>query len=413
MSDVIRFKKKQPENPEVLTFKTDLKMFLNYLDIVDMQLSTNATTNFSDVTSNTFNGCYIRHLFDSIKQAFHEAYNRDYRSTRFINVTIFDTVNRYVEWSSHLSHPLFEFTLVTPNISMTVTTVMLTAEQAFITSITSNKDNLLSSLQTNLASMILINEEEGYPLSGGQTFTGEIDKQPANGSIVESSIRPTLFRYNFSGKEHIPAEIDENMTMDEFVEYLGEICYASEYILLPTEIEWMTFSHPLLEKPFTVFPSVSLVNPYVLPITELDRGFTITLYGRTEYFTLEWSDITEDWLPGTAADRPEISLLNHLESVLRNHDIRGAAWVLDLENPNDAHYEIITTFEGESYCVMWERYVDGGEPKIDVKIEQSGEVLDPRKFHYRMVEITTAIALALDDNTKEIGNKLTDIVTTP
>lgn len=411
MSDVIQFtKRKVKESPEVISFKTDLKMFINYLNKIDTELSIQTSINHSDSTSNSFNAIYMKSQIAAIVNALEKTYTNTYKTLGLINWTIRHAVTRFVAWSYHPTHPLFEFEIVVSMFTFTVTTLMLSADKVVVTCILDQgKRNLNAILQRNLH--LLKNARmtfHGADLTGGATVVSCIEKLSKSGNVSTSEFAPVYFRFVFG--EDVPTEskITEKMSRVDFIDYLHLIEDPNDYLFLPIgEVCHVDFHHPLLEETVTTFPAITFSTPHVIPLSFMDKETSFTIYTETEMVVFTWSEEDNTWMPGQAIDRPDTENVMFLENYLRNLDMRGLVWSIDTDTKVATFERAITNKDKSFTFTLSRKGIDTAHPIDSIGITN----VDLRFFQMQTVAITAAMFSILDANTSLLKTEILDSLT--
>lgn len=384
MTDVIKFKKPEPkESPEVLSFKNDLKIFLNYLDKVKLRLSTWAMVDAADTTSNNLTSLYIDSHWTAIKEYYQNVYDTTWPSVANINPGVFITVRNYIDWSYVPDNRIFSFTTLCTLFNLTTTLVRLSDEEVIITNLTTEGSSLLGLLQTHLCGYIRTEENKDFVLTGGschQTRPSTLTDDPT----------PQIFKYVFDRPEPPkPLPFIARPTQQTIANYLKDCMFSDQYMFIPLNVEYIEFYHHTFKHKLKIYPSVDLVLPNILPVGNFTHSLRFTLHTRDVSTTYGWCSDEETFIVIDENYRTDKALLDAIEQDLRNLPLDKIQW-LNIET--EPTFQCTTKFLGRIHTITWKRDSEGnGSVGVDTTI-------DPGLVHMRCVELTSAIGRALDHN---------------
>lgn len=384
MSDVIKFKKPEPkESPEILSFKNDLKIFLNYLDKVKLRLSTWAMVEAADTTSNNLTTLYMDSHWNAIRDYYQRVYDTTWSHMANINPHVVITVRNYIEWSYVPDNRVFGFTTLCTLFNLSVTLVRLSDDEVIITNLTTEGSSLLGLLQTHLCSYIRNEEIKGFALTGGSC-------QEARSVTIGEVLTPHIFKFVFDRPE-APKTIPftSRQTQQNFPNYLKECMFSDQYMFVPLDVEYIEFYTPTFEHKLKIYPTVDLILPNILPIGNFTHSLRFILHTREVSTTYGWCSDENTFVVIDENYRKDKGLLDAIEQDLRNLPLDKIQW-LNIET--SPIFQCTTKYLGRIHTITWKRDSEGhGSVTVDTTI-------DPGLVHMRCVELTTAIGRALDYN---------------
>lgn len=399
MSEVVKFVRKRPtETPEVIRFKTDLKMFMAFLDKIDYRNSAIAMVQDADTTTNNLISHYLSDLLDSVKRFCKRQYELEYSSISLVNKTLYDSVYAYLEWSEHFITPIFEFDILNSIWNFRFTTVAV-GESVIITNITDSGLPFLPIVVSHLASFFKMEMDNGRVLTSGSASIGVVGNtefQPGHYHYIFTQVDG-----NFDLKN--VATIGEGFNTDSLGRYLVDTMHTDEYIFMPFGTEFVRFDHPLIEKPIDFFASdFPLQN--LLPIGQMDRDMEFTAFTQDQSIRFEYDPEESTWIPSDAVRRNDVDFINYVEKLLLGHNFKGKIW--DIQE-NKGEYRVPYHYDGKKGNVLFVKETLTQEGNANLFIE--GYESNPAMVHLRIAPYAPAMVVNLDVNTGLVSTILDDI----
>lgn len=386
MSEVVQFvKRDKSESPDVVAFKTDLKIFTNYLDSINIQQSRWAMTTVSlDQTSVNFVSNFMDNLLEHIKKFCQDVMTSKYKSVALINQSLYGSVMDYLDWSELNDNPIFEFAIATGCYDLTFTTVKLNNSETLITNISYDGLPIVGRLVSCIATLLNTNPQ----LTGGGAGIPEIEGSPLNFG---------LYGYTFNRPEEEelkPTPITEGLRKDDLLDYLSDNLYGDDFILLPMEVEYFSIDHPELDKPVAIFPHGDLYIPGILPMTLMDRQMKFKCFTADEIIMIAWDEKEEVWQIKLDGKRENKPFLDFIQTKMNSVDLAGAVWNME----GDSYwYAIPFNYLGNEGQIRWDRVGAKGATAVVATIVNAP--CTEAEFNLRTVTTGTCITSILDANT--------------
>ncbi len=387
-AEVVKFVKRADEDSsDVKAFKTDLKLFLKYLDTVELTLSRwSMTTMGIDPTTTTFVSHYLSNIFETVKREFSNAYNQTYKALSLINYSIYQTVMDYMEWSEEYDTPIFEITLTTKNFDLSITTVMLKSDQTIITNIANNGHDLIGRLTSVIASVTNYNGE----LTGGRFNIPKLESSLKN--CVDFGEYDYHIVHDDAEDELVPVPMEGIRTKLDLAKYLTGIVHSESYLLIPTDTDIVAMGLPD-EKKKVLIPMDDLYIPGVIPLSELDRNTEIDILTSREKLSLKWNEETQHWDLKFVSQRGDYEFFKYITNLLYTQDIRGWAW----ETDGETFWRTLDfKFNGEEGTIRWDRL--GKEMDALHECTLMYGKISSETFNFMTCIVTRSIAQHMDAN---------------
>jgi hypothetical protein len=408
MSDVIQFAKRKPkESPEIVEFKSDLKLFIKWLEKINPALSTQCSVARNDNTTNTIIystvSMFTTHLIDYCK----EVMDTTYSSFVLVNPGLVHTVDRWLEWSETMSSPLFDFQFSTNRLSLSVNAIMLNEDTVIVPVYSTEGIHIQGRIVSHLSSVVGANAQFGNTLCGGDARHLAIDGFDWS---------PTHYGYTFNPEDTRNVEflISDGMDHKSFLDYLADCLDSSNYLQVPIETNFLVFNHPKFTKSIVVNPWTGLYLPGLIPLDQLDKLLTITAVTDTAHFYLQYSYKEKCYIDKVRCKRneTEVAYSAAIKKAIVSHDLSTAMW----EGEGDALvYRIPVEFKGHRSYIKFGRSAVSLDSQITTELESplpitsvglldehleyerlSTSSLDQWFFIYMLDESTEAIRKIID-----------------
>lgn len=389
MSDVIRFAKpKKIESPEVQAFKTDLKLFINFLKTINLdetKLSCIGMT--TDPTTNNLLTQYLSGMIDFTVGLYEKAYNTQYSCLGLVDHGIFHSTAEYVHWSLDGGSPVFEFPVMTGHLDFWLTIFSYSEKKSIITNINIDGVNFFHQLASVLAYNINGAQDKGIALTGGAHSILDIEG---------SDINFGLYEYKFDRPEPLSElKIRGKMVEDDFIDYLSQRAFSDDYLIVPTDVRFYKVKHPKFTRDLRVVTgSVVLPAPNVIPLGRLDKELVFELWTASEIYELKYESTLLTWVVKLLGERTDIAFMNYIKDYLFGLDMNARVW----ETDGQSHWHKVPfTWKGVAGEIRWDRVVRNGTAISTMAIFDSP--VDSATFQLETITFTTAFTAMLDTNT--------------
>lgn len=394
MDNLVTFKKKADsiESADVITFKTDLAMFIRYIEKINIADSIRAVANVEPGLQTIMNN-YLTEMVCSILGYLKKVHETPYRNIGFIPASVYDAVYDYLEYSEDPEH-----------FSMNYRLESSTWEYDFCITTLSEKVNIISNIGLFGDAAV---QRLGYTATLA-TFNNGL-------SFVDTQTIPAAYDdfvfqfYKLTPQTVVkeePYAIDHQMDHSEFTkQYLMDIILATEFLILPHDILSIEAVHPLLEQNTSFSPMYDLYIPFYLPLSQLDRYITMTL--RSAQYTYELYYNGQEWTIDQKEEREDYQFHQAIINALHSIDFKNKDWEFSVAGERCLFTHDFKYAE-QDYIICWTRCLTDEELSVEVRIYDSAG--NPQRFEFsQFVLLSRSVVEQLDAKSSKMNDLLTSL----
>lgn len=390
MDNLVTFKKKQEsiESAEVKAFKTDLMMFIRFLERINIKDSIHAMIQ-ADPNISTIVDQYLTDIIIDIVGYLKKIHATPYRHIGFIPYTVYDAVYDFIEYSDEITAFTSHYYIASPSWEYEFNITMLSDKVNIITNLGCCSDGMIQKLANTLK------------LSA-----------PENGYMVEHQMVPSPcedFVFHFYRIGDCQQEVielnDPLLSQDYKADYLIQTVLGGEILLIPGDVISIEVFHPnkvMPEGGIIISPNMDLCIPQYLPLSQQDKALWFTL--RTQQHNYMLYHDGNEWSVTHTGERSDYDFHQVVLREIYSLDLTKQDWEFHSDNER-CYYRHTFNINDVEHALFWTR--DLMDPELDVEFYVHDQHGIPLSMQFAQLAIASECVVGQLDARSE---KMNDIL---